>query len=450
MADQGSKCAIRPLGRPTTAIEPSGPISYEYDNRDRLAKACYATSCTGASDYIHYGYDAVANRISETRPSGTTNYSYDNDDRLLGATSATGLTSYAYDNNGNQVTAGANVYGYDAANRMKTATAAATTTTYAYDGDGTRLAKSSGPAPAQVTNFDWDTNAELPELAIERDGAGAVLRRYTYGQGPVAMTSAGADHTYQHDRLGSITAMSANLGQIEATYAYEPFGANRTPLAGPTNPMGFTGQYTDAETGLLHLRARQYDKTTGRFLTRDPVMGGSCNDYDYVCADPINGLDLTGECIQVWQQRCRGEGSVWAKAARLGTRAAKCAPFGPLMGACTASYYGALTVNACAGPACVTFGFSQAGGRRSVGLGGSWSVSNIFKRSTGVNVLFNTTAGKAPASGLGASLGACYKFCGGLSNDGVTGSRSLSLGIGTPSWWAGGAGVNWWDRGESE
>jgi hypothetical protein len=26
----------------------------------------------------------------------------------------------------------------------------------------------------------------------------------------------------------------------------------------------------------------------------NPVEGGSCNDYDYVCADPVNGLDLAG------------------------------------------------------------------------------------------------------------------------------------------------------------
>jgi len=25
-----------------------------------------------------------------------------------------------------------------------------------------------------------------------------------------------------------------------------------------------------------------------------PVEGGSCNDYDYVCGDPVNGLDLAG------------------------------------------------------------------------------------------------------------------------------------------------------------
>jgi hypothetical protein len=27
-----------------------------------------------------------------------------------------------------------------------------------------------------------------------------------------------------------------------------------------------------------------------------PVEGGSCNDYDYVCGDPVNGLDLDGRC----------------------------------------------------------------------------------------------------------------------------------------------------------
>ena len=24
------------------------------------------------------------------------------------------------------------------------------------------------------------------------------------------------------------------------------------------------------------------------------MEGGSCNDYDYVCGDPVNGFDLTG------------------------------------------------------------------------------------------------------------------------------------------------------------
>jgi len=31
-----------------------------------------------------------------------------------------------------------------------------------------------------------------------------------------------------------------------------------------------------------------------RFLEVDPVEGGSCNNYDYVCGEPINAVDLGG------------------------------------------------------------------------------------------------------------------------------------------------------------
>jgi hypothetical protein len=39
---------------------------------------------------------------------------------------------------------------------------------------------------------------------------------------------------------------------------------------------------------------RLYTPTLGRFLSVDPVEGGSSNDYDYADADPVNGLDLDG------------------------------------------------------------------------------------------------------------------------------------------------------------
>jgi hypothetical protein len=40
--------------------------------------------------------------------------------------------------------------------------------------------------------------------------------------------------------------------------------------------------------------ARLYDPTTGRFLSIDPVAGGSANAYEYCNGDPINKYDLDG------------------------------------------------------------------------------------------------------------------------------------------------------------
>lgn len=40
--------------------------------------------------------------------------------------------------------------------------------------------------------------------------------------------------------------------------------------AGPSGDFRFHGEWLETTTGLYHLRARDYDPATGRFLTRDP------------------------------------------------------------------------------------------------------------------------------------------------------------------------------------
>lgn len=53
---------------------------------------------------------------------------------------------------------------------------------------------------------------------------------------------------------------------------------------------------TDAETGLVYLRARHYDPATGRFVQADPIgmAGGSTNFYTYGHNNPCARTDRSG------------------------------------------------------------------------------------------------------------------------------------------------------------
>lgn len=264
---------LDPAGNPTTVVGPDGTTTFSYDSLDRLKRACYPPLCSGilGTAATVYGYDGVGNRISETTGTATVTYSHDADDRLTARTSASG-TTYSHDPNGNMTGAGSKSYAYDAVGRMTSATVGGQTTTYAYDGLGKRQSATKG---TDVTSFLWDTNHPLPELAYETDGGGTQLRRYTYGAaGAISMRAGGAEHYLHRDRMGSVTDVTGGSGLPEWSFAYGAFGEERAatkvdPLA-PAVPARYTGQYLD-DTGLYHLRARQYDAGLGRFSGPEPL-----------------------------------------------------------------------------------------------------------------------------------------------------------------------------------
>ena len=119
---------------------------------------------------------------------------------------------------------------------------------------------------------------------------------------------------YMHDGLGSVRQLLDATGEVETSYAYDPFGV---PVMGGEvpNPYQYTGEAWDAEVELLYLRARYYQPGVGRFITKDPWAGdiwqpGTLNRYAYVVNNPVNLLDPTGmDAPDPFARACMVEGT---------------------------------------------------------------------------------------------------------------------------------------------
>ena len=81
--------------------------------------------------------------------------------------------------------------------------------------------------------------------------------------------------------------------------AYSAYGEL---LTGKVSGYGYNGEYYDAATGMLNLRARQYEPAQGRFSQRDSLKGWatsprSLNAYLYCQNDAINYFDASGAAM---------------------------------------------------------------------------------------------------------------------------------------------------------
>ena len=295
---------LDPIGEPTQIARTGAVTSttaYGYDNIGRITSVCFQASCPNQTDpKIAWTYDGVGNRLTENRSGTTTTYAYDADDRMTGA----GSTTYAYDSDGNQTQAGSRTFVWDLAGRMKSTTSGSTTMTYSYDGDGLRLKASTGSGANANTNYGWDITHPLPQLALERNGSNALIRRYVYGLELISMNSAGSNYFYHYGPVDSVSELTSSTGATQWTYAYEPFGATRTETKNntkaPTNVIKFNGQLLDTTPNLYYLRAREYDPATGRFTSRDSyqqtIIAPHVADYPYALDQPTILMDPSGLC----------------------------------------------------------------------------------------------------------------------------------------------------------
>jgi RHS repeat-associated protein len=81
---------------------------------------------------------------------------------------------------------------------------------------------------------------------------------------------------------------------VVRTADYTAYGQVISTTGSTSTPFGYAGEYTDAETGFLYLRARFYDPATQQFLTVDPLLAATEQAYNYAGGSPTNAIDSAG------------------------------------------------------------------------------------------------------------------------------------------------------------
>jgi RHS repeat-associated protein len=258
------------------ASDTTSPSSYQYDTADNLARL---------GDGTIQAYDN-ANQLCWSEPAGSTGTC---------STPPTGATTYVYDARGNRtsMTAGAATtsYAYTSDNLLKSYTSAGATTTYKYNADGLRTKRSG----SDTSTYTWNHATQLPTLIADNNSYWGMLY-YVYGPGdlPLERINGTTVLYYHHDQLGSTRAMTNSSGAVAATYTYDAYGRQIASTGTVTNSFGYAGEYRDSESGLIYLRARYYDPTTGQFVNRDPIEALTRDAYGYAGNNPLNFTDPSG------------------------------------------------------------------------------------------------------------------------------------------------------------
>lgn len=304
------------LGRVTVDVTPDGMREYSYDGLGRLILVVDKDGDGVEIERREYGFDANTNRTTlTTTPAGgsasTVTYTYNTADQLTTVTGGPDPGSFTYDSNGNTLTMPGASLTWTGGNRLESVTQGGVTVTYGLDASGRTLARSDGTTSS---TYHYSGDGDAADWIID----GTTTTRYVAaGGGLSAIQEVGGDTiwllTTPH---GDVWAHTDDTGEVLGTFSYDEYGV---PQANPaTSPgvdrygwLAHQQRETDPVTGIILMGVRGYAPTLGRFLSVDPVHGGSANNYDYVAGDPINSYDLDGRFCVFGRNpngSCRGSG----------------------------------------------------------------------------------------------------------------------------------------------
>ncbi|MGM0354697.1 polymorphic toxin-type HINT domain-containing protein [Streptomyces sp. ECR3] len=317
---------------------------FTYDHLSRLTEAwteadtaCETTASANAVGGVapywqSYTYDKVGNRRTEslhdvagdagkdiqrtyTYPSAGAAQPHTLTEVNQTGPGGTAKTSYAYDATGNTV--GRTLSGdtqkleWDPEGHLAKVTQPVANkpdevTSYIYDADGNRLI---ARGPNETTVYLGGT-----ELVLAKGATAPKATRYIdLGGGSQAVQSDdGKVSITVADHLGTGQLAISVDGLALSQRRTLPFGGKRGESTGAwPGAKGYVGGTDDTDTtGLTHLGAREYDSSTGRFISVDPVMDlanpQQSNGYAYAENSPVTNSDPSGLMACATPLECGG------------------------------------------------------------------------------------------------------------------------------------------------
>ncbi|TIH14876.1 hypothetical protein D0S45_12095 [Marinifilum sp. JC120] len=209
---------------------------------------------------------------------GEVKYSYDGEGRLIMKQDGLDVTTYEYHHSGQ----------LQQVNLLD-----GRRISYVIDPQGRRMAKSVNGKVAET--YSWHDFTTLAVVAFE-DGSRMEFVYDNEGD-PVAMRYNDEVYCFASDQVGTIYMVANSSGHEVKRIIRDSFGNLIVDTNERMNiPLGFAAGLYDRDTGLVHFGHREYDPSSGRFITPDPIglEGGDVDVYGYCHDDPVNFIDRVG------------------------------------------------------------------------------------------------------------------------------------------------------------
>lgn len=254
--------------------------TFAYDSADELTSTVVTQGSAALKSY-GYAFDAAGNRTQETIENITTTFGYNALNEMK--TSTKPLPDATYE--------------WDAEQRLVAINKEGHRTEIVYDGLGRRakiVEKSSG--------LVVDSHCYLWcgwSLCERRDTTGSAVGHRYLQHGFQSLSGAFVGMAfYTCDHLGSVHEITGVDGSIRQVVDYDSWGSAIFGFPAFQTPFTFTGHWNHSASTLAFSPTRAYSTWGARWIGRDPIEEfGGANLFAYVKNNPINYVDPLG----LWQ-----------------------------------------------------------------------------------------------------------------------------------------------------